>query len=251
MKDSAKGRSAVQKVDQPAVPRHVAMIMDGNGRWAKSRGMPRLEGHRAGVKTVLRVVDLCLSAGVRYLTLYAFSTENWKRSSAEVDGLMKLMGLLLRTKTGMFVERNVRIRVVGRREDLPPSLQRQIDAAERKTAKCDALQLVVAISYGGRAEIVEAARRYALDVVDGKADAHEPPSDDMFRRYLYAPDVPDPDLIIRTSGEFRVSNFLLWQCAYSEFWVTSVLWPDFGKNDFDEALAAYAKRDRRMGGVKS
>lgn len=230
------------------VPAHVAMIMDGNGRWAEARGKPRLEGHRAGARTVERVVGWCRDANVRYLTLYAFSTENWKRPDREVGGLMKLMELMLRTKVGLFRKSNVRVRAIGRRADLPPTLRRRIDAAERATAGCDGLQLLVAISYGGRAEIAMAAHAYACDVRDGKVDGAEAPSDATFRRYLYAPDVPDPDLVIRTSGEFRLSNFLLWQSAYAEFWSTPVLWPDFGKEDFEAALAAYSARDRRMGG---
>ena len=232
-------------------PRHVAMIMDGNGRWAVAHGKARLAGHHAGATAVERVIGWCREAGIGYLTLYAFSTENWSRSQEEVSGLMRLMGLLLRKKVGFFLESNARLRVIGRRGDLPPALQRQIAAAERKTAACDGLQLLVAISYGGRAEIAEAAHRYACDVRDGRVDASAPPDDAVFRRYLYAPDVPDPDLVIRTSGEFRLSNFLLWQSAYAEFWVTPVLWPDFAKTDFDAALAAYAARDRRMGGRRA
>ena len=229
-------------------PRHVAIIMDGNGRWAVARGKIRLEGHRAGAKKVLEVIDWCLESGVDFLTLYAFSTENWKRPAQEVDGLMKLMGLLLRTKTGLFVKKNVRLRVIGRKRDLPLSLQRQIAAAEKRTEKCDALNLQVAVSYGARAEIADAAMRYAQDVRDGKADASVALSDEAFRQYLYAPDVPDPDLIVRTSGEFRLSNFLLWQSAYAEFWRTDSLWPNFGRNEFDAALEAFSSRERRMGG---
>ena len=229
-------------------PRHVAIIMDGNGRWAVSHGKIRLEGHRAGAKKVLEVIDWCKDAGVEFLTLYAFSTENWKRSAEEVDGLMKLMGLLLRTKVGLFVKSNVRVRVIGRKEDLPAPLQRQIAAAEKRTAHCDGLNLQVAVSYGGRAEIADAVMRYAQDVLDGKVESLTAPSDDVFRRYLYAPYVPDPDLIIRTSGEFRLSNFLLWESAYSEFWKTDTLWPDFGKNEFAAALESFSGRERRMGG---
>lgn len=228
--------------------RHVAIIMDGNGRWAVARGKIRLEGHRAGAKKVLEVIDWCLESGVDFLTLYAFSTENWKRPAQEVDGLMKLMGLLLRTKTELFVKKNVRLRVIGRKRDLPLSLQRQIAAAEKRTEKCDALNLQVAVSYGARAEIADAAMRYAQDVRDGKADASVALSDEAFRQYLYAPDVPDPDLIVRTSGEFRLSNFLLWQSAYAEFWRTDSLWPNFGRNEFDAALEAFSSRERRMGG---
>ena len=229
-------------------PRHVAVIMDGNGRWAAANGKIRLEGHRAGAKKVLEVIDWCKDLGIGYLTLYAFSTENWKRSAEEVDGLMKLMGLLLRTKVAFFVKSNVRIRVIGRKEDLPPTLRKQIATAEKRTAGCDGLNLQVAVSYGGRAEIADAALKYALDVRDGVIDASAPPDDGTFRRYLYAPDVPDPDLLIRTSGEFRLSNFLLWQCAYAEFWMTPVLWPDFGRSDFEQALESFSSRDRRMGG---
>lgn len=229
-------------------PRHVAIIMDGNGRWAVSRGKIRLEGHRAGAKKVLEVIDWCKEAGVGFLTLYAFSTENWKRSADEVDGLMKLMGLLLRTKVGLFVKSNVRVRVIGRKGDLSAPLQRQIAAAEKRTAHCDGLNLQVAVSYGGRAEIADAVMRYAQDVLDGKVDGSTAPSDEVFRRYLYAPDVPDPDLIIRTSGEFRLSNFLLWESAYSEFWKTDTLWPDFGKDEFEAALESFSGRERRMGG---
>ena len=222
--------------------------MDGNGRWAVSRGKIRLEGHRAGAKKVLEVIDWCIESGVDHLTLYAFSTENWKRSEEEVNGLMKLMGLLLRTKVGLFVEKNVRVRVIGRKGDLPVSLQRQIANAEKRTSACDGLGLQVAVSYGGRAEIADAAMRYAQDVMAGKIDGSAAPEDDVFRRYLYAPDVPDPDLIIRTSGEFRLSNFLLWECAYAEFWKTDSLWPDFSRDDFNSALVAFGCRDRRMGG---
>ena len=229
-------------------PRHVAIIMDGNGRWAVSRGKIRLDGHRAGARKVLETIGWCKESGVEFLTLYAFSTENWSRSAEEVDGLMKLMGLLLRTKAGLFVKSNVRVRVVGRKGDLPAPLQRQIAAAEKRTAHCDGLNLQVAVSYGGRAEIADAAVRYARDVLDGRADASNAPPDEVFRRYLYAPDVPDPDLIIRTSGEFRLSNFLLWESAYSEFWRTRTLWPDFGKDEFAEALESFSGRDRRMGG---
>lgn len=232
------------------VPAHIAMIMDGNGRWAVSRGKPRIEGHRAGVNTVMRVVDWSLGCGVKYLTLYAFSTENWKRSAVEVNGLMRLMGWLLRTKIGLFTEKNVRIRVVGRKDDLSPSLRRHIAEAEARTSGCDGLQLILAVSYGGRAEIASAAYRYAIALRERNVPEDEPPSDDAFRRYLYAPDVPDPDLVIRTSGEFRISNFLLWQCAYAEFWITPVLWPDFSKGDFDAAIESFAARDRRMGGVR-
>ena len=231
-------------------PRHVAIIMDGNGRWAVSRGKIRLEGHRAGARKVLEVIDWCIDSGIGYLTLYAFSTENWKRSKEEVDGLMRLMGFLLRTKVGVFVEKNVRVRVIGRKSDLPTSLQRQIANAEKRTSANDGLNLQVAVSYGGRAEIADAALKYAQDALNGRIDACAAPMDEIFRRYLYAPDVPDPDMIIRTSGEFRLSNFLLWQSAYAEFWKTDSLWPDFSRAEFNAALESFESRDRRMGGRK-
>lgn len=228
--------------------KHLAVIMDGNGRWAERNGKPRIAGHRAGAETVERVLDWCKEYGVRYLTLYAFSTENWKRSEEEVSGLMSLFGMFLRTKGAKLAKKGVRFRVIGRREDLSPSLLKKIESLERRTENSDECELILAVSYGGRAEIAAAARRYAQDCVAGAADASEALSEEAFSRYLYAPDVPDPDLIIRTSGEFRLSNFLLWQCAYAEFHATDVLWPDFSKKDFDEALAVYAARRRRLGG---
>ncbi len=222
------------------VPRHVAVIMDGNGRWALARGKERLAGHRAGAKTLERVLDWCGEVGVEVLTVYAFSTENWRRPAAEVAGLMRLLALFIRSKRAKLMKDQVRFRVIGRRSDLSPALCRKITELEAETAHFTR-QLVVALSYGGRTEIVEAARRFA----EG-----EDRSEAAFARCLYAPDLPDPDLIVRTSGEFRLSNFLLWQCAYSEFYVTDVLWPDFDRTEFDRALAAYALRDRRMGGHK-
>lgn len=219
-------------------PRHVAIIMDGNGRWAIARGKPRLEGHRAGARTLSHVLDWCGEMGVEILTVYAFSTENWRRPRDEVSGLMDLLGVFLSRERARLMRDRVRFRVIGRRSDLSPGLQRRIAALEAETAAFTR-QLVVALSYGGRAEIVEAAVRFA--------DSPEK-TEEAFARCLYAPDLPDPDLVVRTSGELRLSNFLLWQVAYSEFYVTDVLWPDFGRADFDAALAAYARRDRRHGG---
>ena len=222
------------------VPRHVAIIMDGNGRWAISRGQPRLAGHRAGAKTLEDVLGWCREAGVEILTVYAFSTENWKRPAEEVNGLMKLLGLFLRSKRAKLIRDKVRFRVIGRRSDLPEVLQKKIAALEAETAAFPH-QLVVALSYGGRAEIVDAARRFAALPPERQTEAG-------FSSCLYAPDLPDPDLVIRTSGEFRLSNFLLWECAYSEFFITETLWPDFDRATFDRSLASYAARDRRKGG---
>ncbi len=222
--------------------------MDGNGRWAEAHGKPRAAGHRAGAENVERVLNMCRDAGVRYLTLYAFSTENWKRSQEEVGALMSLFATFLRTKGARLAKNNVRFRVIGRREDLSPSLLKSIEALERKTAANDGCELILAVSYGGRAEIAAAAQKYARACAEGCADLSEPLTEEALSGYLYAPDVPDPDLIVRTSGEFRLSNFLLWQCAYAEFHATPTLWPDFSKEDFDAALAAYASRKRRLGG---
>jgi len=229
-----------------AVPVHMAVIMDGNGRWALARGKPRLAGHRAGVDALERVLGWCGECGVKVLTAYAFSTENWKRSSEEVAGLMKLFALFLRRKEGLLVRERVRFRVIGRRADLSPSLVEGIERLEARTASFER-QLVLAVSYGGRAEIADAARRLAADAAAGRIRP-EDVDESLVGTRLYAPDLPDPDLIVRTSGEQRLSNFLLWQGAYAEFHFTDVMWPDFSRADFDAALAAYATRDRRRGG---
>lgn len=238
-------------MEKPAnrVPAHVAIIMDGNGRWARQRGKPRLAGHEAGAETVRCVLDYCRDAGINYLTLYAFSTENWSRPQAEVSGLMTLLRTFIDKYEREMIERRVRLRVIGRREDLSSSLQQALARIERATATFDR-QLIVALSYSGRSELARAARRIAEEVKAGTL-APEEVDEAVVAARLDAPDVPDPDLIIRTSGELRISNFLLWQCAYSEFYVTPVLWPDFREADFRAALAAYAVRDRRFGGVGS
>ena len=219
------------------VPRHVAIIMDGNGRWALKRGKSRGEGHIAGAKRVKDILRWCGDRGVRYLTVYAFSTENWNRPHEEVSGLMKLFSRMIRARGKALIENQVRFRVIGRRGDLPESLRNEIERLESATAGFER-EFIVAISYGGRAEIIDAINR-----IEG------PVTEETFRRYLYAPDVPDPDLVIRTSGELRVSNFLLWESAYSEYYFTDVLWPDFSEEEFDRALESYARRHRRKGGV--
>ena len=227
-------------LDIERIPQHIAIIMDGNGRWATQRGKARGEGHKAGAKTLGDVLDWCGARGIRYLTVYAFSTENWKRPKEEVDGLMTLFARILKAKESRFVESEVRFRMVGRRGDLSPNLLAVIEALEAKTARFER-QFIVAISYGGRAEIVDAA--------NAAIRAGEPLTEETFRRFLYAPDVPDPDLVIRTSGELRTSNFLLWESAYSEYYFTDTLWPDFTEAELDRALASYAARHRRKGGV--
>lgn len=222
------------------MPEHVAIIMDGNGRWASARGKPRGEGHKAGADTLGKVLNWCGEKGVRYLTVYAFSTENWKRPKVEVNGLMSLFATMLRKKEREFIANRVRFRMIGRRGDLSKSLLSVIEKLERKTEMFER-QLIVAISYGGRAEIV--------DAVNSAIWRGEMVTEETFRNCLYAPDVPDPDLVIRTSGECRTSNFLLWETAYSEYYFTDVLWPDFSEEEFDRALASYAGRERRRGGV--
>ena len=223
--------------------------MDGNGRWARQRGKPRLAGHEAGSESVRCVMNYCRDAGVQYLTLYAFSTENWSRPAEEVSGLMSLLDAFIAKYESELIERRVRLRVIGRREDLSAALQQSLARVERATAVFER-QLIIALSYSGRCELVRAIRLIAEQVKAGRL-APESIGEATVAAHLDAPDVPDPDLIIRTSGEMRVSNFLLWQCAYSEFYVTPVLWPDFREADFREALDAYAKRDRRFGGVRS
>lgn len=215
--------------------------MDGNGRWAKARRKPRLMGHRAGAKTLDNVMHYCREAGIKYLTVYAFSTENWKRSDEEVSGLMKLLSSFIKSKEKTLVKERVSFRVVGRRSDLSPKLQREIAALEEKTSGGE-FTLLVALSYGGRAEIVDAAKAWAASGANGELTEEE------FSKFLYAPDIPDPDLIIRTSGECRTSNFLMWEAAYSEWYFTDVLWPDFDRAEFEKALESYSRRERRMGG---
>lgn len=220
---------------------HLAIIMDGNGRWAKARHKPRLSGHRAGAEALDRVMHYCRDAGIKYLTVYAFSTENWKRSKTEVSGLMKLLSSFIKSKEKELVANGVRFRVVGRKADLSPKLQKEIAGLEERT-KGGSFTLAVALSYGGRAEIIDAANEWR------RANPKDDLTEESFRAFLYAPDIPDPDLIVRTSGEVRTSNFLLWESAYSEYYFTDVLWPDFDRAEFDKALASYGKRERRMGG---
>jgi len=232
----------------PARPVHVAIIMDGNGRWAVRRGWPRIRGHEEGAESVRAIVRACSDAGVRYLTLYAFSVENWKRPREEVQGLMDLLIRFLRQQEHDLHEYRLRLRVIGRMADLPSDVQHELSRVIAATASYDRGQLLLALSYGGRTEIADAARRLAEEVRAGRL---EPAAIDetLFARYLYAPDVPDPDLIIRTAGEMRLSNFLLWQSSYAELYVTPVLWPDFREKEFQEALEAFGRRIRRFGGL--
>ncbi len=230
------------------IPKHVAIIMDGNGRWAQQRGLPRLKGHEAGSETVRKVIRLCRDNGVKYLTLYAFSTENWKRPKEEVEGLMALLRHFLDEHEKELHEQRVALRIMGRRTDFVPELLAAIEAAEARTAKYDEGFLQLALSYSGRAEITDATRAIARAVKAGELDP-DAIDESTVGQFLYIPGLPDPDLIIRTSGELRISNFMLWQAAYSEFFITPTLWPDFGATDFDAALAAFSQRKRRFGGI--
>jgi undecaprenyl diphosphate synthase len=233
----------------PKVPRHVAVIMDGNGRWARQRGLPRIEGHRAGAASVRAVVRAAAKAGVQYLTLYAFSIENWRRPKHEVSGLMRLLVRYLRSEIDELNRNNVRLETIGRLEDLPKSAQRELGEARRRLAKNTGLTLIVALSYGGRTELVDAMRRIAREVQTGRLRP-EQIDEAVISGALYTAGFPDPDLLIRTSGEMRLSNFLLWQTSYTEIWITPTLWPDFREPDFLQALEEYRKRERRFGGIE-
>ena len=227
----------------PAVAQSVAIIMDGNGRWAESRSLPVAAGHRAGTKALRRTVEAAIDLGVETLVVYAFSTENWSRSPVEVDSLMEIFGETIERELPDLARQGVRTRFIGRRDRAPAELQEQMAGLEEETAANQRLNLWIAFDYGGRAELVEAARR----LVESGVDAAEI-DENLLRAHLYAPELPDPDLLIRTSGELRISNFLLWQLAYSELVFLDRLWPDFGRRELEHALAAYARRRRRFGG---
>ena len=228
-------------------PQHIAIIMDGNGRWAKQRGLPRTAGHAAGGEAFRRIANYCRTLGVKYLTVYAFSTENWKRSEEEVAGIMRLLGRYLREALADMEKNKVRFRFFGDLTKLSPELQKLCSDAQSRSADYD-VQVNFCLNYGGRDEIVRAAKAFAVDVAAGK---HRPEelSEALLSTYLYSADVPDPELIIRPSGEKRISNFLLWQSAYSEFVFMNVLWPDFSPGDLDAAIAEYHRRNRRFGGT--
>ena len=228
------------------VPVHIAIIMDGNGRWAKSRGLPRTAGHRAGVQSVRRIVEAAIEFGVSYLTLYGFSSENWKRPAAEVNDLMGLLRRHIQGEIADFHKERIRLRVIGERERLPRDIARLIAEAEARTAEGDRLTLTMAISYGGRQDIVGAARHLAAETAAGRLRP-EAIDSDLFGRFLSTDGIPDPDLVIRTSGEQRISNFLLWQSAYSEFVFADKQWPDFDKQDLADAIKEFRRRDRRYG----
>jgi undecaprenyl diphosphate synthase len=240
-------REILGRFDAESAPRHVAIIMDGNGRWASKRGVPRLFGHRAGAKAIRESIAASIELGVSYLTIYSFSSENWRRSAEEVSGLMTLFVEVLEGEIDNLMRMGVRVRVIGSEVGMPDATMKAFRRTEQRTAENSTLTLLVALNYGGRQEIAEAVRSIAEQAAAGTlvpADITE----ETIADHLYTAGVPDPDLIIRTSGEMRISNFLLWQLAYSELWVTAVLWPDFKRGDLLRAVVDYQKRSRRFGG---
>ena len=236
--------SLARQVSFERLPAHVAIIMDGNGRWAAQRHLPRVEGHRAGIDSVRDIVETSARVGIGVLTLYAFSVENWKRPRAEINTLMMLLKRYLRLELNTLLTNNIRFQVIGRPEELAPDVRRELEAGIERTAANTGMRFNIALNYGGRAEIVDAARRAILAGLSA-----EQLDEQQFGQFMYTAGQPDPDLLIRTSGEMRVSNFLLWQIAYSEIWVTDTLWPDFRRRHLLEAIVAYQKRDRRYGGI--
>lgn len=235
-------------VPRDAMPRHIAIIMDGNGRWAKQRGLPRIEGHRIASETVREIVTECAQLGLDCLTLYSFSLENWKRPRDEVDGLMALYAQYLAQERPTIVDNNIRLVQVGRREGLPESVLRELDQTAEVSAANDGMRLCLALNYGGRTEIADAVRDIARRVAQGGLDP-EKIDEATIANALYTAGLPDPDLVIRSAGEMRISNFLLWQISYAELWVTDVLWPDFRKQQLHDAIRSFARRERRFGDV--
>ena len=234
--------------EQSGVPRHIAIILDGNGRWAKKRGLPRTAGHAAGAENFRKIATYCKDIGVQYLTVYAFSTENWRRPEGEVSTIMKLLGRYLHEAIDTMERDHIRMKVFGDVEGLSPELRALVDKTDEISRRYEGFQANICLNYGGRDEIVHAARRYAEDYAAGKAGELD---EAAFGGYLYSAGIPDPDLLIRPGGEQRLSNFLLWQCAYAEFYFTDVLWPDFSPAELDKAIAVFRSRDRRYGGVKN
>ena len=236
------------QIDPNKLPRHIAVIMDGNGRWAKNKGAARVFGHKNAVKAVRDTTEACAELGIEYLTLYAFSTENWSRPKDEVDALMQLLVSTIRSELDNLIKNKIRLAVIGNMQHLPKVCQKELQEAMEVTKDNTGLTVVLAISYSGRWEILEAVRQIATDVEKGKLQITEI-NNEVFSQYLNTKDIPDPELLIRTSGEMRISNFLLWQIAYSELYMPDVLWPDFRKEHLYEAILAYQKRERRFGKI--
>ena len=229
---------------ETSIPKHIAIIMDGNGRWAKEKGKLRVEGHKKGAENIEKIIDYSIKLGVKYLTVYAFSTENWKRPEAEVKALMKLFAKYLDDKKEELKKQGVKLLVTGTEENIPNKLLKKIRNTEEYLSDCNQITFNIAFNYGGRKEIVD-----GINKILKENRGNEEINEEEFKKYMYRPEIPDPELVIRTSGEFRVSNFLLWEIAYSEFYVTNVYWPDFDEREYDLAIASYNKRDRRFGGV--
>lgn len=247
--DKAKNKDLSISLDMNNIPKHIGIIMDGNGRWAKERNLPRTMGHKAGVETIREIVKECDKLGVKYLTLYAFSTENWKRSTDEVNALMRLLVEYLKKEVEELHSNNVIVNNIGDISKLPQICQNELKSAYEKTKDNTGITLNLALNYGGRDEIVRAIKLLYEDMREGKI-AEEDINEDIISDYLYTAGMPDPDLIIRPSGEKRLSNFLIWQCAYSEFWYSDIKWPDFNKEHLHKAIYDFQNRDRRFGGVK-
>ena len=231
-----------------AVPEHIAIIMDGNGRWAKKRNLPRIAGHSRGAEVIKSIVQSCDRIGVKYLTLYTFSTENWKRPEQEVNFLMQLLSGFLAKEIQHLVDNNIRFQTIGNIDKLPKKAQEVITLAKAKTLDNTGITLILALNYGGRAEILQAVQNLNSDIAQGKISADQI-SENLFAGYLYTAGIPDPDLLIRTSGEMRISNFLLWQLSYSEFYITERLWPDFDETELKSAISSFQKRKRRFGAI--
>ncbi len=238
--------SLLAQIDLDRLPRHIAVIMDGNGRWAKRRRLPRIAGHRAGIRAVREVVEACARLGVPFLTLYAFSVENWKRPHSEVRLLMSLLREYLKKEVNELNRQNIRLGVIGRIGELPKVVQHDLEQALERTSRNTGLRLTLALNYGSRAELVDAVRQLAEQL---RHNGHVAIDEQSISRLLYTRDMPDPDLVVRTSGEMRLSNFLLWQAAYAEIWVTDVLWPDFTQKYLFQAIIDFQKRERRYGGL--
>ena len=236
----------MEEIDKEKLPRHIAIIMDGNGRWAKKKLLNRISGHVKGVNAVREVVTACRELGIKVLTLYAFSIENWKRPAEEVHALMELLKEYLQKECPEMVQNNIRLNAIGRMEDLPPDVRTTLQETKKRTQHCDGMILNLALSYGGRSEILHAVQGIASDLQKGEIKPEEI-TIQRFSQYLWTRGIPDPDLLIRTSGEFRISNFLLWQIAYTELYVTETLWPDFDRKELERAIADYQSRERRFG----
>lgn len=243
----SKEAKLLEQINYNRLPQHVAIIMDGNGRWARQRNLPRVEGHRAGAKSVQEVVETAARLKIKFLTLFAFSKENWKRPKKEINTLWHLLEEYARKQNNVLLENDLRLKVIGEKEGIPRRVRKELEKLERLSANGQRMTILLALNYSGRTEIVQACRKLLSQANLRPDDIDE----DVFSQYLYTAGIPDPDLLIRTSGELRISNFLLWQMAYTEFWITPVLWPDFRKVHFLKAIIDFQQRERRFGGIGS